>query len=94
MIMIALAAMLLVGATDEASARVYAIGKLTPDVLLDGDPDYPYIASPGEPKSVSGGDTAARAPSVDERANPARLSPLRGWTWLRDLMWRWTWLRY
>ncbi|MBZ0269354.1 hypothetical protein K8I85_14465, partial [bacterium] len=49
---VALALMLLVGVAGEATARVYAIGNLAPDVILDGEPEFPNIANPAGPESV------------------------------------------
>lgn len=45
--MAAAALMLLLALSGESAARVYAIGRVTPDVVLDGEPEFPNVANHG-----------------------------------------------
>lgn len=95
MMTVALALALTIGLVGGAGARVYSIGRLTPEVLLDGDPDYPYIANPAGPESVVEGRAPAGRDSIRVGSNTTPTSSSRlvtSWV-LRVLLWRWTCLR-
>lgn len=89
MFTVLLAVSLVLAASDAVTARTYAIGSYTPDVL-DGDPDLPYSTVPATLSSVqtdqgdseSGGELSPRGPAQATRV------VWHGW-W--STIWRWFW---
>jgi hypothetical protein len=84
---IALALVLLAGAAGEATARVYAIGNLTPDVILDGDPEYPGVTQRTQYESVPVDGTREATISIPGGS----CIDVRVVTGLWSVLWRFVW---
>lgn len=76
-----------------AEARTYSIGRVTPDVVLEADPDYPYCVNDGEPEfpylthagpAASVETSSERGQSASGRSSAGRLALF---SLLLSLMW-------
>lgn len=85
---VAVALAALVGMSETAVARTYAIGQHTPDVILDGDPDMPSSANPGIAVPALVDEEASTGAGIRPEIDGAPRVPTVGW-WIA--VWRWLW---